>query len=200
MTIQKMNNKFDAFYWSDKYKNNSTGWDLGNTSTPLKNYFDQLIDKSISILIPGGGNGYEAEYLNNLGFNHVYILDIAKQPLKNFRTRVPHFPIENLINEDFFAHKGEYDLIIEQTFFCALDPSLREMYSNKMHELLKEKGNLVGLLFNFPLTEKGPPFGGSKKEYSNLFSKQFKIKILEKSYNSIAERNGKELFIKFEKK
>ena len=200
MTIQKMNNKFDAFYWSDKYKNNSTGWDLGNTSTPLKNYFDQLIDKSISILIPGGGNGYEAEYLNNLGFNHVYILDIAKQPLKNFRTRVPHFSIENLINEDFFAHKGEYDLIIEQTFFCALDPSLREMYSNKMHELLKEKGNLVGLLFNFPLTEKGPPFGGSKKEYSNLFSKQFKIKILEKSYNSIAERNGKELFIKFEKK
>jgi len=195
-----MNNKFDAFYWSDKYKNNSTGWDIGQISTPLKNYFDQLIDKSISILIPGGGNCYEAEYLNNLGFNNVYILDIVKQPLENFKSRSPHFPIENLINEDFFDHKGQYDLIIEQTFFCALDPSLREMYTNKIHELLTDNGKLIGLLFDFPLTEQGPPFGGDKKEYINLFSNQFKIKILERSYNSIAERNGKELFIKFEKK
>ena len=74
------------------------------------------------------------------------------------------------------------------------------MYTNKIHELLTDNGKLIGLLFDFPLTEQGPPFGGDKKEYINLFSNQFKIKILERSYNSIAERNGKELFIKFEKK
>jgi len=195
-----MNNRFNAFYWSDKYKQNSTGWDLGHVSTPLKNYFDQLEGKSISILIPGGGNGYEAQYLYNLGFKNIYILDIVNQPLENFRTRVPDFPKENLINEDFFVHKGQYDLIIEQTFFCALDPALRKKYAEKAHQLLTENGSLAGLLFDFPLTEQGPPFGGSKKEYILLFSKQFKIKILERSYNSITERNGKELFIKFEKK
>ena len=58
----------------------------------------------------------------------------------------------------------------------------------------------MGLLFDFPLGVEGPPFGGSVNEYINIFSKFFNIKILEKSYNSIPDRNGKELFVKFEKK
>lgn len=30
---------------------------------PLKVYFDQLTNKDLKILIPGGGNSHEAEYL-----------------------------------------------------------------------------------------------------------------------------------------
>ena len=101
---------------------------------------------------------------------------------------------------DFFNLKGQYDLILEQTFFCALDPSLRTKYAEKVNELLTDSGKLVGLLFDFPLVAEGPPFGGSVDEYLNIFSKFFKIKIIEKSYNSIPDRNGKELFVKFEKK
>ncbi len=193
-------NKFDMTYWKNKYKKNTTGWDLGRISTPLKTYFEQLKNKDIAVLIPGGGNGYEAEFLYNSGFKNVCLLDIVDQPLENFGKRVPYFPKENLIQKDFFSHKGQYDLIIEQTFFCALDPALRQKYVEKAHQLLKKNGKLVGLLFDFPLTVEGPPFGGSKKEYKGIFSKDFNIKILEKSYNSIPERNGKELFVKFEKK
>ena len=193
-------NRFDGTYWHNKYKNNTTGWDIGQISIPLKKYFDQLKDKSISILIPGGGNGHEAEYLHNLGYKNVYLLDIVAQPLKNFHSRVHEFPLEHLMQIDFFKLSGQYDLIIEQTFFCALDPILRKKYVEKVSELLNNNGKLVGLLFDFPLTEDGPPFGGSIEEYTYTFSKKFKIKILERSYNSIPERNGKELFIKFEKK
>ena len=193
-------NRFDFTYWSDKYKKNKTGWDIGHISTPLKEYFEQLYDKSISILIPGGGNGHEAEYLHNLGFKNIFLLDIVKQPLENFIHRVPEFPKEHLIQSDFFKLSGQYDLIIEQTFFCALDPSLRQKYAEKAHQLLAKKGKLIGLLFDFPLNSDGPPFGGRKEEYENIFSEQFDIIILEKSYNSIPERNSKELFVKFEKK
>lgn len=193
-------NRFDGTYWHNKYKNNTTGWDIGYISTPLKKYFDQLKDRSISILIPGGGNGHEAEYLHHLGFKNVYLLDIVAQPLKNFHSRVPEFPRAHLKQIDFFKLSGQYDLIIEQTFFCALDPVLRKKYVEKVNELLNNKGKLVGLLFDFPLTDDGPPFGGNIDEYIHTFSKKFKIKILERSYNSIPERNGKELFIKFEKK
>ena len=66
--------------------------------------------------------------------------------------------------------------------------------------MLNKGGKLVGLLFDFPLTEEGPPFGGSLEEYKNTFSKQFNIKILETSFNSIKPRLGRELFIIFEKK
>lgn len=195
-----MKNRFNKSFWENKYKNNTTGWDIGRISTPLKAYFEQLEDTNSSILIPGGGNGYEAAYLHNLGFKNVSLLDIAAQPLKNFCRKFSNFPKENVLHDDFFNHKGHYDLIIEQTFFCALDPNLRKEYVKKISELLKKNGKLAGLLFNFPLTEKGPPFGGNKDEYFAIFSKYFKIKTLEKSYNSIDERMEKELFIIFEKR
>ena len=191
-------NDFNAKFWKDKYLNNTTGWDIGYISTPLKEYFEQLENKDLNILIPGCGNGYEAEFLHNRGFKNVFILDIAEQPLENFSKRVPNFHKEHLIHGDFFNHNGTYDLIIEQTFFCALNPILRNNYTEKVSQLLVNDGKLVGLLFDLPLTEQGPPFGGSINEYIKTFSPFFRIKTLEKSYNSINERLDKELFIIFE--
>ena len=52
-------------FWDQKYQNNKIGWDLGEVSPPLRAYFDQLENKGQTILIPGGGNSYEAEYLHN---------------------------------------------------------------------------------------------------------------------------------------
>ncbi|HSN47416.1 MAG TPA: hypothetical protein VLR29_01515, partial [Flavobacterium sp.] len=100
---------------------------------------------------------------------------------------------------DFFAHKGKYDLIVEQTFFCALSPAMRQNYVSKMHQLLSGNGKLVGLLFNKTF-EAGPPFGGSKKEYEQLFKDYFDIKIMETCRNSIPPRAKSELFVEFEKK
>ncbi|WP_111707538.1 class I SAM-dependent methyltransferase [Lutibacter citreus] len=189
-----MNNKFDKAYWSKKYEHQKTGWDIGYISTPIKNYFDQLTNKDLKILIPGGGNSYEAEYLHENGFKNVRVIDIANQPLINLKKRFPDFPKKDLINDDFFNHTGKYDLIIEQTFFCALDPALRKQYINHMASLLNENGKLSGLLFDFKLTNEGPPFGGSILEYTQLFNSKFEIKILERCYNSIKPRQGRELF------
>ena len=187
-------------YRDEKYAENKTGWNIGYISTPIKNYFDQLTDTSLKILIPGAGNSYEAEYLWNKGFKNLFILDISKQPLINFKKRVTDFPDTHLIHKDFFETEGTFDLIIEQTFFCALDPKLRRNYAIKMFDLLSNKGKLVGLLFDFELTVEGPPFGGDKEEYITYFKDLFKIKILERSYNSIKPRMNRELFFIFEKK
>lgn len=191
-------NKFDRNFWKERYKDHNTGWDVGHASTPIQKYIEQLTDKELSILIPGCGNGYEAELLHKLGFKNVYLLDIVKQPLNNFSKRVPSFSKDHLINANFFEHKGKYDLIIEQTFFCALNPILRKDYVKQMRNLLAKKGKLIGLLFDFLLTEQGPPFGGSKQEYINRFTKYFNLNVLEKAYNSIESRQGKELFVIFE--
>lgn len=192
-------NKFDKAYWDNRYRENKTGWNIGYASTPIKEYIEQLHDKTISILIPGAGNSFEAELLWNKGFRNTFVLDIAKQPLENLKNRVKDFPNDHLLHQDFFELNNSFDLIIEQTFFCALSPDLRTQYVDKMYELLKPKGKLTGLLFDFPLTESGPPFGGSREEYLSLFDKKFKIKTLERSINSIKERQGKELFFIFEK-
>lgn len=187
-------------YWEERYQKNETGWDVGEISTPLKEYIDQLTDKSTKILIPGAGNSYELEYLLSQGFTNVFVLDYAQSPLDNIQKRIPSFTKNHLICADFFEHHDSYELILEQTFFCALDPSLRKDYVQKMQSLLQPNGKIAGLLFQFPLTEVGPPFGGSKEEYNTLFQKDFTIKTLETAINSIKPRLEKELFFIFTKK
>jgi hypothetical protein len=186
-------------FWENKYANQDTGWDTGGITDPIKTYIDRLKSKELSILIPGAGNGYEAEYLHQNGFKNVDVIDLASRPLLNLKTRVPNFPDSQLIQGDFFELDKKYDLILEQTFFCALDPALRPAYAKKMSELLHSGGKLAGVLFDFALSETGPPFGGSREEYLQYFEPYFKIKTLEKCYNSIKPRMGNELFIIFEK-
>lgn len=191
-------------YWTQRYKSQSTGWDIGYPSTPIKEYIDQLEDKTISILIPGAGNAYEAEYLIQQGFSKVSILDISEVPLAHFQKRNPNFNKARLICEDFFEHDGKYDLIIEQTFFCSFRPTdeNRTRYAKQMSHLLQEKGKLVGLWFNFPLTQdlEKRPFGGDRELYLSYLSPYFRVKSFEPSYNSIPQRLGNELFGVFTKR
>lgn len=195
-----MNLELNAEYWNDRYLNNEFGWDIGSVSPPLKNYFDQLTDKSIKILVPGAGNSYEAEYLFENGFKNVYLCDYAAIPLQNFRKRVPSFPEKQLLQVDFFdLEERDFDIVIEQTFFCAITPLLREAYFEKMAEILKPKGLLVGLLFNDKLNTDKPPYGGNQLLYYSYFKKLFDIKTFETCYQSISPRAGREIFINLQK-
>ena len=187
-------------YWENRYLTNEIGWDVGEITTPLKEYINQINSKDLKILIPGAGNSYEFEYLINQGFSNVTVLDFAKTPIENIKKKFPNINPKQIIHSDFFEHEASYDLILEQTFFCALDPELRKNYAKKMSRLLNPNGKLFGLLFQFPLTEVGPPFGGSIEAYIDLFSPYFNILKLETAYNSIKPRQGNELFFIFEKK
>ncbi|MBL7921715.1 MAG: SAM-dependent methyltransferase [Bacteroidia bacterium] len=192
-----MKQSLNAKYWDNRYLDNDSPWDMGQVSPPLKVYFDQLINKDSSILIPGAGNAYEAEYLVKNGFTNVFVCDYAAAPLQNLLQRCPEIKAENLLLEDFFKmNNKKFDLIIEQTFFCAIDPSLRKKYFEKMNELLNTNGKLVGLLFNdMTLNDDKPPFKGNMEEYKAYFKDIFKIKVYETAYNSLKPRAGRELFI-----
>jgi thiopurine S-methyltransferase len=186
-------------YWSNRYIQQSTGWDIGHPSTPLKEYIDQLSDKTIRILIPGAGNAYEAEYLIEKGYINVFVMDISPLPLQNFAERNPNFPKEQLLDVNFFEHECQYDLIIEQTFFCSFLPlpTNRSQYAKKMSELLKKDGQLVGVWFDIPLIEgdlEKRPFGGNQQEYEEYLKPFFEIKIFDRCYNSIKPRQNQELF------
>lgn len=190
----------DASFWETRYQNNDIGWDLGEIAFPIKKYIDQLDNKTQDILIPGSGHAYEAEYLHHQGFENVSIIDLSETALRNFKKRVPTFPDSNLIQGDFFKHASSYDLIIEQTFFCAIHPSLRQDYAKKMQELLNPHGKVVGLLFRVPLNNDHPPFGGNKDAYIRCFDPFFRVAFMDPCYNSVASRVDKELFFKLHRK
>ena len=194
----------DGDYWTDRYQAGATGWDIGSASGPITAYLDQLENKQLRILIPGAGNAHEAEYAHRQGFTNVHVLDISPEPLAAFRKRVPGFPTEHIHEGDFFAHQGQYDLILEQTFFCSFPPSKvsRQAYAKKMHELLRPGGKLAGLWFDFPLVHETDkrPYGGSREEYLSYFKPYFDVLTLAPAHNSIKPRAGRELFGIFQKR
>lgn len=180
-------------YWSERYINRQTGWDLQKASPPITGFIDYWPHKNSRILIPGCGNAYEAEYLLQKGFTNITLVDIAHALVMQLKNHFKDTPVQ-VIHSDFFEHEGEYDLVLEQTFFCALYPSLREKYASKMNSLLASGGSLAGVLFNRQF-EGGPPFGGEMDEYRRLFGPLFQIKTLEPCLNSIEPRKDSEVFI-----
>ena len=192
--------QLDRSYWESRYLKEEIGWDIGYPSTPIKEYVDTLKRKDIKVLVPGAGNSYEAEYMHNQGFKNVYVIDLTPTPYERLKKACPEIDESKLLVGDFFEHVDQYDLIIEQTFFCALDPTLRSSYVEHMHRLLKPNGLLVGVLFDDPLFSDRPPFGGSRAEYKNLFEEKFDIVKMETAYNSIPPRSERELFIKLQPK
>ena len=82
---------------------------------------------------------------------------------------MPKFPDVQLLHANFFEIEDLFDLVIEQTFFCAIQPKLRAQYAHKMNAILQPKGKIVGLLFEAVLNEDHPPFGGDKGRIFELF-------------------------------
>ena len=196
--MRAKDNLFQEEYWSTRYRTEETGWDLGRVSPPIAHFFEAQEHSRSSILVPGCGNGHEVLHLYSTGHEYVHGLDISEEPLRYLQAQ--GIPSNQLFCEDYFDHNGNYDVIVEQTFFCAITPSLRKQYVQKTASLLKPNGVLVGLLWKQEMQLDAPPFGGNAAEYEGLFNSLFHIKTMETSRNSIEPRMGRELFIEFQKK
>lgn len=184
----------DARYWQSRYEEGNTPWDIDGISPAMLEYMTNLPSTELRVLIPGAGKAHEAAWLNMHGFQHVFVCDWAEGAFETFRHIVTDFPPHHMLVGDFFELIGEYDLILEQTFFCAIDPSLRSEYAKKCASLLNQGGKLAGLLFASVFDHPGPPFGGTKAEYLKIFEPHFNIIQMEISKKSIQPRLGNELF------
>ena len=193
-----MENNLNADYWQERWKGGNTPWDIGGVSPAIQRYFDQ-IDPEATILIPGAGAGHEADYLWKRGYQNVYICDWAAGALAALQNRLPDFPANQLLQEDFFKLDLQVDYLVEQTFFCAISPDLRSSYVEKAYSILKTGGEVGGLLFAKPFPFQGPPFGGERAEYLGLFGTRFEVIEMQVSPHSIPPRLGNELFFRCRK-
>jgi len=186
-------------FWNNRWETGQTGWDIGTPAPAFVSYFSNFLQKNAAVLIPGCGNGHEAEFLLSIGFTNITVIDIAPKAVAILNEKFRSNPNIEILCGDFFQHEGSYDYIVEQTFFCAIDPNLREAYAQKTHDLLRPKGKIIAILFDRTF-EGGPPYGGSKEEYIQLFTPNFNILFIEVNQQSIPQRMGSELFGVFEKK
>ena len=191
-------------YWENSYKTGDMGWDLGEP-TPVFDDWVQSQTDFLSICVLGAGNGWDAINFAEKGHN-VTAVDFAGSAIDNMHISAQEKGVKiNLIHSDIFdlckSFNHTFDIVLEYTCFCAIDPARRLDYVRMTNQILKPDGKLVALLFpvDKDINDDGPPFGVDLDVTINLFSKYFVLDTKEISSLSIEERQGREVFVIFKK-
>ena len=158
--------------------------------SPLK---DAASKKRRRALVPGCGRGYDVLLLASLGYDAYGLdasttaIDAAQQVQQTVQDDARYTPLDpqtgrgeakfllqDFFKDDFLAdtHGGDFDLVFDYTFLCALPPELRPSWSRRMSQLLAPTGHLICLewpLGKDPATG-GPPHGLTSDLYVRLFN------------------------------
>jgi cyclopropane fatty-acyl-phospholipid synthase-like methyltransferase len=182
--------------WQRHYDEGDLGWDLGQVAPPFIKLFESKTILPGKTLIPGCGRGHEVIYLAENGFE-VTAVDYSPGAVNHLKSTVQERNLKcEVLNMDFFgidsAHNGVYDLLIEQTFFCAISPEQRSSYVSTVARALKKGGMLAGLFYHTGEEEGGPPFNTTREDIKKYFSDSFEIRQLSKAEDSAEQRKNKE--------
>lgn len=148
-------------FWNGKYADESTPWDLGNVSPPVRKMVQTEFPDSGRVMIPGAGRGYEALYLAHRGYR-VTAVDYADEAVRFLREACEREGVAiDVQQRDIFDVPPDqhevFDILLEQTCFCAIDPRDRARYETMAHTLLKPGGRLIGVFMEVPFDD-GPPY------------------------------------------
>jgi len=181
--------------WQRHYDENDLGWDLGQVAPPFVSLFENNIIVPSKTLVPGCGRGHEVVFLAENGFD-VTAIDYSTGAVNHLNSVIKNRQLKSrVLLQNFFeldsTHDGLYDLLIEQTFFCAISPNQRPLYIETVVRALKKGGMIAGLFYHTG-QEGGPPFNTTREDIINHFSEFFEIKKLDHSKNSAERRKEKE--------
>tara|TARA_Y100001970_G_C14133593_1_gene803073 strand:+ start:831 stop:1433 length:603 start_codon:yes stop_codon:yes gene_type:complete len=193
-----------ASFWEDIYLENDARWDLGGVTPVFERVSEEIRIGKVCII--GCGRGYDAIMFAKKSFE-VTAIDFADTAISDLKKMSQENEVyietlkENVFNISFKYH-GQYDYVIEQTCFCAINPNRRKEYEEVVFQLLKPNALLIGLWF--PLDKSkldgGPPYGVDTEEIENLFSKRWYKEREEFPSDSILTRKDREKLIVFKKK
>lgn len=162
-------------YWNKRYLDDDTPWDFGGIPADLKTFLKKK-GKGAKVLIPGCGTGYEIKAFAEAGYD-VTAIDFAPFAVERARRLVGPELAKHVLVGDFFLHDlpGEsFDIIYERAFVCALAPDRRHAYRDRLAQLLKYRGLLIGYYYyNKPSLLDGPPYGFAWGTADELFSQYF---------------------------
>ena len=194
-------------FWEERYSAKNTPWDTKTTTPALINSINDSKSKKIAIL----GCGYSKDSLFLAKKGHmVYPIDFATRPIEYLNRIKSEESIDNLfpIHEDLFNLNREYfsffDIVIEYTCFCAIDPQRRPQYADLVSSILDESGKFIALFFPTERKgeelDKGPPFYVNLDETLLIFKNKFNIVEIDNNPDSIKPRKGFETLVIMDKK
>lgn len=195
-------NLSDSQFWTDIYNEGNPGWDLGEPAAAFKDMIQRVKLPKCRILVLGCGAGHDAALFAQAG-HVVTAVDFSKGAIDQAKKMYGHLDNITFLQQDIFMlpHEwnGTFDVIIEHTCFCAIDPRRRKEMVKLWRRLLHEEGQLMGVFFAM-LKRAGPPYGSSEWEIRELLKDSFQFLFWGRWRKSISRREGRELFILAKKK
>jgi SAM-dependent methyltransferase len=168
-----------------------TPWDAGGVPLKLGRWLEKKLP--VRVLVPGCGSGYEVRFFAEHGHDVLGIdfsdaaIEAAQQELGSLASRVR--------KADFFALGGEFDLVYERAFLCALPRARWPDWARSMAGLVRPGGELAGF-FYLDDNQRGPPFGISRPRLHELLDERFDLTADEPvpPEESIAVFQGREIW------
>jgi SAM-dependent methyltransferase len=162
-------------FWNARYLKDDTPWDFEGIPEALRAFLKKK-GKGARVLIPGCGSGHEITAFAEAGYE-VTAIDFAPFAVERARRMVGPALADRVLLGDFFHHDfpGEsFDVIYERSFVCSFTPDRRHAYRDRVAQLLKYRGLLVGFYYyNKPVLSEGPPFGFAWSTADDLFAQYF---------------------------
>ncbi|XP_023871976.1 probable thiol methyltransferase 2 isoform X2 [Quercus suber] len=195
--LQQLVHKDSTDGWEKSWEQGVTPWDLGQP-TPILLHLHQTgaLPKGRA-LVPGCGSGYDVaaiacpeRYVVGLD-----ISDIAIKKAVELSSSLPNASYLNFLKADFFTWNPSelFDLILDYTFFCAIEPDMRLAWAQRIRDLLKPGGELITLMFPISDHVGGPPFKVSISDYEEvLLPMGFRAVSIVDNEMAIGPRKGRE--------
>lgn len=184
-------------FWSEIYRNEQPGWEVGQENPALGAILPQIKLSKSRVLVLGCGSGHDAAFFARNG-HVVTAVDFSPEAVQ--RARANYSSLENLkiIQADAFnlphTLDGQFDLVFEHTFYCAVSPERRNDVAKLWKRMLHDQGHLLGILFAME-KRNGPAFGGSEWEIRERLKRHFSFLFWTRWRNSLERRRGSELVV-----
>lgn len=183
--------------WSKRYTDKDMGWDMGQPSPSLVWAVDKLKLPKMRIAVLGSGVGHDAFYLSEKG-HKVTGFDFSSEAIAQAQVKYPANENLQWVCHDVFqmadSYRQSFDLIVEHTCFCAIDPVRRQELVSVWKDILTEEGQILGVFFVMPKSY-GPPYGATEQEIYERLEKNFRPNFWLRSRASHPRRLGRELIV-----
>lgn len=170
---------FTKEHWDKVYANTESlhSWTQLKPETTLSVISNLNLSKEASIIDVGGGDSYLVDYLLDLGFKNITVLDISSVAIDKTKKRLGNRQNNvKWINSDIldFMPKENYDLWIDRATFHFLNNDEKiEHYKQLAISSVKNDGHLLIATFS----KNGP------SQCSGLNVKQYSSNELENTFN-----------------
>lgn len=163
--------------WEQRYREGRARWDLGGPAPALVRAIQERpAPPALRVLVPGAGFGHDALAWARAG-HRVTSVDVAPSAVEGLRRMAARAGLGvDARLADLFALPpawgSAFDLVWEQTCFCAIPVERRLDYVRALAEALVPGGTYLGLFWNHGQPG-GPPFDIAWPDVRGLFLGRF---------------------------